>query len=139
METLSWLEDLGWRMWRANHLLSVRRMDGPNIGWRLLPDEIESDHRLITFEGASGPDPSAESQWDEPMKLRDRSVNWAQLLFIDGSLTRSVKEAMHSLLYTLCPDDDQSGDTPYHRQVRLMASISPSGVVAVDEMMNHCT
>lgn len=39
-----------------------------------------------------------------------------------GNLT----EAVSNLMVALCPDDDASRDTPYHRSVRLAAAIAPS-------------
>lgn len=43
------------------------------------------------------------------------------------SHTGCLEDAMRGLLCGLCPDDDSSRDSAYHRQVRLLASFMSSG------------
>lgn len=47
---------------------------------------------------------------------------------IEGGHTTTAEETMSGLMKTLCPDDDASVDTPYHRTVRLVAACAPTGL-----------
>ena len=41
-----------------------------------------------------------------------------------------TESAMHNMVRSLCPDDNASTDTIYHRQVRLLAACAPAGADA---------
>lgn len=77
----------------------------------------------------------AESGNDDPWGLAYRAAsgrlrapaNVVSGVQYAGECADDASGAMRALMRALCPDDDMSRDTAYHRQVRVMAALPPSG------------
>lgn len=78
----------------------------------------------------------AESGNDDPWGLAYRAASGRirppsnvmhGIKLIEHGYATTAEETMTGLLKALCPDDDPSKDSPYHRTVRLVAACAPTG------------
>ena len=97
-------------------------------GYRKAMVEAELAHFKKIAESGNG-DPWGLAYRAASGRLRppSRVINGTQLA---EGFAATVGEAATGLLRSLCPDDDPSQDTAYHRQIRVAAALTPSGQAA---------
>ncbi|CAK1594413.1 unnamed protein product [Parnassius mnemosyne] len=94
---------------------------------KMMVEAQQSQHRKIANAGNEDP-------WGFAYRLSSGRVrppaNVINGIAFAGVHPDGLEAAMHKLMSALCPDDSTDCDSPYHRQVCLLAAFMPSGGAA---------
>ncbi|CAK1585737.1 unnamed protein product [Parnassius mnemosyne] len=94
---------------------------------KMMVEAQQSQHRKIANSGNEDP-------WGFAYRLSSGRVrppaNVINGIAFAGVHPDVLEAAMHKLMSALCPDDSTDCDSPYYRQVRLLAAFMPSGGAA---------